>query len=573
MSTFVEVRMQLGANMKSAVDEVNHLKTAVPSISTSPSRFIAHNPSIQILAQQHMPHLHAQESEIIETYERRLTILKLSANALSSFMFVNSSNTLIMDGDKDALADIEYHGVCRHLTHSPGVLHLVEASITNGLNDFLKSGEYDLMAMLLVDDNKQAIALVGTLIPNSELSSAKSAKTSKTAKGFKNPKTKKIIKLLMHEFKRDLLNHAKSNQLHAIHSQHLQLSALNQDYICIKDSGHRIVYANPALLATYPASAQPKIFGYTTANFYDPDSCAKMINSDISALTSGYFKGTEYIKLANGTEKILLTTKKAFNGIDGKKYLMSVSRDITEKEILINDLKRSNADLDNFAYVASHDLRAPLNAIKRLVSYVKEDCESILPGESNEDLSIVLNRVNRMEKLLVDLLSYSRIGKEYQEATQFNLREFVIEMLSLIDLPMGFVFTCDNVDINVPEIPFNVVMINLVSNAIKHHDSGNAKIQIKAKNSEQGSVITVIDNGPGIEEKNRERIFKLFETLKPRDEVEGSGMGLSVVKKIVEHYGGNIKVASNKPRGTKFIVTWPTHNMARSVLDGLHKEN
>jgi signal transduction histidine kinase len=175
-----------------------------------------------------------------------------------------------------------------------------------------------------------------------------------------------------------------------------------------------------------------------------------------------------------------------------------------------------------------------------------------------------------MEKLLVDLLNYSRIGKDYQESNIVNLRDLVVELLSLIDLPMGFVVNCADVDIQVATIPFNVVMLNLLSNAIKHHDSGNAKIEIKAKNGASGSVITIQDNGPGIAPKDRDRIFKLFETLKPRDEVEGSGMGLSVVKKIVEHYGGNIKVESNQPRGTKFIINWPLKNFARAVLDNLN---
>lgn len=250
---------------------------------------------------------------------------------------------------------------------------------------------------------------------------------------------------------------------------------------------------------------------------------------------------------------------------------MSVSRDVTEKEILINDLKRSNTDLDNFAYVASHDLRSPLNVIKRLVTWVSEDCDAVLPNESKEDLAIVLSRVERMEKLLVDLLSYSRITKDYQDAVTINLHDFMVELLTLIDLPMGFVLKCDKIDISVPEIAFNVVMLNLVSNAIKHHDSGNAKIEVKAKHNDKGWVITVLDNGPGIEVKNRARIFKLFETLKSRDEVEGSGMGLSVVKKIVEHYGGSITVDENLPRGTQFIVTWPQHNIAQTVLGNLNE--
>jgi signal transduction histidine kinase len=243
----------------------------------------------------------------------------------------------------------------------------------------------------------------------------------------------------------------------------------------------------------------------------------------------------------------------------------------TERDIIIKDLQRSNRDLDNFAYVASHDLKAPLNVIKRLVSWVMEDCASIMPADSLENLELVLSRANRMEQLLHDLLAYSRIGKEYQEATELNVKSKVVELLSLIDLPMGFTVKCDDTLVKVPEVPFGVVLLNLLANAIKHHDSGNAIIEVKVRRNQSANVITVIDNGPGVSPDNRAKIFDLFETLKPRDEIEGSGMGLSIVKRLVEHYGGHIKVDENRPRGTKFIVYWPFNNVARQVLTKLSK--
>jgi signal transduction histidine kinase len=240
-----------------------------------------------------------------------------------------------------------------------------------------------------------------------------------------------------------------------------------------------------------------------------------------------------------------------------------------EREVIIKDLKRSNKDLDNFAYVASHDLKAPLNVIKRLVSWVMEDCADILPQDSVENLELVMSRANRMEQLLQDLLAYSRIGKDYQEASEINVKSKVVELLSLIDLPMGFTVKCDDIEVKVPEVPFGVVLLNLIANAIKHHDSGNASIEIKVRRNQTANVITVMDDGPGISPDNRAKIFDLFETLQPRDEIEGSGMGLSVVKRLVEHYGGYIKVDENRPRGTKFIVYWPFANMARQVLTKL----
>ncbi len=489
-------------------------------------------------------------------FQNRLQILALCVNADNAFIYdLRKQKCESLPNDVFSKR-LNFNVLKAYLCNLPAKLLVLQ----NEIADANVATDHQLIVQLLVDENSQPQAFVGTqiAIPNS-------VKNNQLTNH-----QKRLVKLVMDEFSSDLLLTKQAQSLQAILSQHLQISALNQDLICIKDGGHRLVYANPALLKTFPESAKNKILGLDSSHYYEPETRAQIADSDLTTFTRGYFKGNEYITLANGEEKILLTTKKSFVGVDGKKYLMSVSRDITEKEILINDLKRSNGDLDNFAYVASHDLRAPLNAIKRLVSWVKEDCDSVLPQESKEDLAIVLSRVARMEKLLVDLLSYSRIGKEYQEATEINLREFVIQLLSLIDLPMGFVFNCDDIVIKVPEIPFNVVMLNLVSNAIKHHDSGNAKIEIKAKRNERGCVVSVLDNGPGVEEKNRDRIFKLFETLKSRDEVEGSGMGLSVVKKIVEHYGGSVKVDANLPRGTKFIVNWPINNIARAVLDNLN---
>lgn len=492
-------------------------------------------------------------SHLEKSFSTQLEMLALSVDASSAFIYDLLTKRAYTHGANGHFTPEQFSLFADYLNKTPSSLKVIN-------NEVLDAGipkSTHVLTMLLADVNNTPLALMGARLvakPTVKLSANQ----------------KQLATLIMQNLQAELVIRQETNTLQAIHSQHLQISALNQDHICIKDSAHKMVYANPAMLATFPTTIRDSLLGKTTAQYYETDTSAQIINSDISALTLGYFKGVEHLTLASGVEKILSTTKKSFVGIDGKKYLMSVSRDVTEKEILINDLKRSNSDLDNFAYVASHDLRSPLNVIKRLVTWVKEDCDAVLPEESKEDLSIVLSRVARMEKLLVDLLSYSRIGKDYQEASDINLRSFMVELLSLIDLPMGFALKCDDVDIKVPEIAFNVVMLNLVSNAIKHHDSGNAKIEVKAKCSDRGCIITVLDNGPGIEEKNRHRIFKLFETLRSRDEIEGSGIGLSVVKKIVEHYGGSINVDANQPRGTKFIVNWPFNNIARTVLDNLN---
>lgn len=492
-------------------------------------------------------------AQLEKSFATQLEMLALSVDSCSTFIYDLSDKHVYTYGTNGHFSPEQFTTFVEYLNKTPSLLKI----INNEMLDAAIPKNTHVLTMLLADANNSPLALIGA-----RLVAKPSVKLTANQRH--------LATLIMQNLQTELIRQQEANTLQAIHSQHLQISALNQDHICIKDGAHKMVYANPAMLATFPAKLQDTLLGKYTAQYYEADTSAQIIDSDLTALTHGYFKGIEHLTLANGEERILSTTKKSFVGIDNKKYLMSVSRDVTEKEVLINDLKRSNSDLDNFAYVASHDMRSPLNVIKRLVTWVKEDCDLVLPKESKEDLSIVLSRVARMEKLLVDLLSYSRIGKDYQEAIEINLRSFMVELLSLIDLPMGFALKCDNIDVKVPEIAFNVVMLNLVSNAIKHHDSGNAKIEVKAKRSDRGCIITVLDNGPGIEEKNRHRIFKLFETLKSKDEVEGSGIGLSVVKKIVEHYGGSILVEANQPRGTKFIVNWPFKNIARIVLDNLN---
>lgn len=480
--------------------------------------------------------------------------LALSANIAKSnnaFIYLIPQKQYIEHGSLSLGHLLNYAALSQYLKNSPQQFETIDAPV----DDVFTPTTHSLVVYLLSDEGCNPRALFGIFLPiNRPLEN----------------QTKQMLDFVVDDINQHLDLQEQILELKELQSRYVQISELNQDYICVKDNRHRIVYANDAMLQTFPSALQKSVIGNIDLFFYEPDTSALIVDSDIHALETGFFSGNQLITLANGQEIILETTKKTFKGSDGNTYIMSVSRDVTEKEILINDLKRSNSDLDNFAYVASHDLKSPLNVIKRLVSWVVEDCDDILPQDSKENLALVLNRANRMEKLLVDLLSYSRLGKDYQESTELNLKQLVVELLSLIDLPMGFVVNCDDIELAVPAVPFNVVMLNLVNNAIKHHDSGNAKIEIKAKRGAKGATIIVQDNGPGIAVQNRERIFKLFETLRPRDEVEGSGMGLSVVKKIVEHYGGHISVEDNLPRGTKFIVTWPTTNIAQSVLSNLN---
>lgn len=223
------------------------------------------------------------------------------------------------------------------------------------------------------------------------------------------------------------------------------------------------------------------------------------------------------------------------------------------------ELERSNKELDDFAYVASHDLKAPLRDIDSLATWIEEDASEILPEESGRHLATIRDRIGRMERLLDDLLRYSRAGRVFHPAEPFEIRAVIDEVVSVASPPEGFelVVTGDAPQLRAPRVPLELALRNLVQNAIKHHHGDRGRIEIAIAGEGERVSIAVSDDGPGIAPEFHERIFRMFQTLRPRDEVEGSGMGLAVVKKVVEAHGGVVTVESALGSGTTFRFTWP----------------
>ncbi|WP_259973696.1 sensor histidine kinase [Leisingera aquaemixtae] len=232
-----------------------------------------------------------------------------------------------------------------------------------------------------------------------------------------------------------------------------------------------------------------------------------------------------------------------------------------ERERFTEELARSNRDLDDFAYVASHDLRAPLRVIGNASTWLEEDLADVLDEDSRENLGLLRSRVARMERLLDDLLEYSRAGRKTDSRYQQTMpgTELMREVLMLIDKPEGFTITIAPGfgSIRLPNMPLKQIFANLVSNAIKHNDQGAGAVDISVEDAGDHYIFSVADNGPGIDPEYHDQIFKMFQTLKSRDEVEGSGIGLSIVKKHLERAGGTISVRSSPGDGCAFRFTWP----------------
>ena len=222
------------------------------------------------------------------------------------------------------------------------------------------------------------------------------------------------------------------------------------------------------------------------------------------------------------------------------------------------ELERSNRDLDQFAYSASHDLKAPLRAADQLAQWVMEDSGPSLSEESRRDLELMRKRLARMQHLLDDLLAYSRVGRTQQHPEVVDTAALVHEVVDLLALPAGFQVTVAPMPIlTTSRAPLAQVFRNLLGNAVKHHHRENGIVSVSA--ADQGNLVEFVvqDDGPGIAPEFHHQVFQMFQTLKPRDQVEGSGMGLALVKKIVENQGGRITLESAPGKGAAFRFTWP----------------
>ena len=231
------------------------------------------------------------------------------------------------------------------------------------------------------------------------------------------------------------------------------------------------------------------------------------------------------------------------------------------------ELQRSNDELDRFAYVASHDLKAPLRAIANLAAWIEEESEG-LPPAAQAYLAKLDGRVRRMDKLLDDLLTYARVGRVRHVLEFVDTQLLVQDAVEDLNVPPGF-----GVEVVGPlptlyteRVPLATVFRNLIENAYKHHDRpGGGCVCIAAEEEAAAVVFAVSDDGPGIDPAYHERIFVMYQTLKPRDEVEGSGIGLALVKRIVESRGGAVRVESAVGAGATFFVTWPKQQEASPI--------
>ncbi len=233
-----------------------------------------------------------------------------------------------------------------------------------------------------------------------------------------------------------------------------------------------------------------------------------------------------------------------------------------EKQIKMNllNLEKKNRELDQFAYVVSHDLKAPLRAISSLAEWIEEDSAEEMTEESKRNLITLRGRVHRMENLIHGILAYSKAGKLTNIKEELNVYQLLTDIIDSLNPPAHIKVKIDFIPIMIETevIKLQQVFGNLISNAIKYMDKPKGEISIYCNILEDCCQFAVQDNGPGIEKEYHDRIFQIFQTLSARDEVESTGIGLSIVKKIIEEQGGRIWVESKIGTGSKFVFTWPS---------------
>jgi signal transduction histidine kinase len=237
----------------------------------------------------------------------------------------------------------------------------------------------------------------------------------------------------------------------------------------------------------------------------------------------------------------------------------AVGRDITESKQTEAALEKRNQELDNFVHIVSHDLKAPLRAVSNLAQWIEDDLEGKVLADTQPQLTLLRNRVDRMAATIDGLLDYARIGRTAESIEPVCVAELLAETIeSLAPSPTFSI----SIDPNLPTLDTKRLLLfqvfaNLIGNAIVHHDRSDGSIQISCQACGDFYEFGVADDGPGIAPENHSKIFTIFQMVNPQNRSDSTGIGLAIVKKIIETEGGTIRLESELGRGTAFYFTWP----------------
>lgn len=333
----------------------------------------------------------------------------------------------------------------------------------------------------------------------------------------------------------------------------------------IKDQDSRLVFANQYMKETFDAEGW---LGRPISDYYPPDLAESLAAADKKALAEGPFVKQELLPDKNGTPRYWRTCKFPIQR-EGKPPLLGcVAIEITDlrrtEDMLEKrnaELKQSNRELDDFAYIVSHDLREPLRGIHSFSTFLLEDYAEKFDSTGKSMLNTLIRLSKRLETQIAAILHYSRVGRMEPAAENTDLNLILREVLDLLEISL----TERAIEVRIPKplpivrcdsISIAEVFQNLITNAIKYNDKAEKEIEIGVTGKEPSYIFYVRDNGIGISEKHIGKIFRIFQRLHGKDKYGGGiGAGLSIVKKIIDRHGGRIWVESVPEEGSTFYFT------------------
>jgi PAS domain S-box-containing protein len=309
-----------------------------------------------------------------------------------------------------------------------------------------------------------------------------------------------------------------------------------------------------------------------------PEDREKVINATQRAMQYGEdFKVELRTIWPDKSIRWVYSLGRLFYDAQGKpKEMIGIAIDITPSKVAeqelqetLKQLKRSNAELEQFAYVASHDLQEPLRMITSFLQLLQRRYEHQLDSDANEFIQFAVDGAARMQELVNDLLTYSRIGRKTGKFDAVNtediLKQIIFDSLVLIEEKKADIIY-DNLPVVWADYTQLVqVFQNLISNSIKYNEQEQPTIHISAEKKVNDWVFKVEDNGIGIDSHHGDRVFKIFQRLHGRDEYEGTGIGLAIVKRIVEQHGGMIWYDSKPGEGSIFYFSIPQGDVKHEI--------